>query len=214
MERFIKISSIAVPLLQANIDTDAIIPGDQLMRTETTGYGNGLFANWRFQKHANGDRTENPDFILNQAPYRQAKILLAGPNFACGSSREPAVWALRDWGFRCVIAPSFGEIFYANCFKNHMLPVILDFETVKAIARQVEAGHGDTKVTVDLEHGLVIAPDGQQFAIYINDYFRTVLLQGLDPVAAILQYDAAISRFQASDRKRRPWIYMDAKTTR
>ncbi len=214
MDRFTKISDIAAPLLQSNIDTDAIIPGDQLMRVARSGFGAGLFANWRYQRKANGDHTQNPDFILNKEPYSKAKVLLAGPNFACGSSREHAVWALRDWGFRCVIAPSFGEIFYANCFKNHMLPVILDFEIIKTIAAQVGACNGHTKVTVDLENGLVITPDGQQFVFSINDYFRDMLLQGLDPVAAILRYDAAITSFQETDRKRRPWIYAAIQSER
>ncbi len=214
MDRFTEISAIAAPLLQSNIDTDAIIPGNQLLRVARSGFGDGLFANWRFQSDTNGVRIERPGFVLNQAPYRQAKILLAGPNFACGSSREPAVWALRDWGLRCIIAPSFGEIFYANCFKNHILPVVLNYEAVKSIAAQVEACDGEAKVTVDLENCLVITPDGQQFVFSINDYFRNELLQGLDPVAAVLRYDAAISSFQETDRKRRPWIYVDTKTVK
>ena len=212
MDRFVKIKEVAAPLLQSNIDTDAIIPGNQLMRVSHSGFGGGLFANWRYRTETKGERAENPDFILNQAPYKQAKILLAGPNFACGSSRETAVWALRDWGFVCIIAPSFGDIFYANCFKNRVLPIMLDFAAVKAIAGQVEDSNGEGRVTVDLEHCLVTAPDGRQFAFSINDYFRNVLLQGLDPVSAVLQYETAISEFQEADRMRRPWVYPDAET--
>lgn len=122
MSEFAPLDSIGFPLMRANIDTDAIIPGMELLKLTETGLGAGLFANWRYLGDSQ-DRIENPEFPLNDAAYQDARILLAGPNFACGSSREPAVWALRGWGFHCVIAPGFGSIFYSNCFKNGLLPI-------------------------------------------------------------------------------------------
>ena len=198
---------IAAPLLRVNVDTDCIIPGSELLMVASTGFGAGLFATWRYAKGAGGDRAENAEFVLNREPYRRATILLAGRNFACGSSREPAVWALRDYGFRCVIAPSYGFIFYANCFKNGVLAVELDDADVATIARQVEESGGQAEVTVDLERRVVVAPDGHEYPFPIAENFRVALLEGKDSIDSTLAFEKDIAAFEARDRERRPWIY-------
>lgn len=207
MQPFSRITAIAAPLLRANIDTDVIIPGDQFISAGPEGFGAGLFANWRYRVAADGSRAEMPDFVLNQSPYRDAQILLAGPNFACGSSREAAVWALWDWGIRVVIAPSFGNIFYANCFRRGLLPIVLREEAVESIAEQVSRDPARNRVTVDLEASTVTAPLGSVHPFAIGRFYRGTLLKGLNAVAAVLEYATAIDRFQADDRVRRPWIY-------
>lgn len=207
MEKLITLQGIAAPIMRANIDTDQIIPIGQLMFLAKTGYGKGLFAEWRYKKLDGEGQISNPEFILNRAPYCNATILLAGLNFACGSSREAAVWALRDFGIRCVIAPSFGHIFYANCFKSSVLPVMLPQEQVEELARQVEAGRGGALITVDLENCRVIAPDGQQLTFSTPSIYRHALLEGLDNVEAALKFESEISVYSKADRKRRPWIY-------
>ena len=204
MEKFTKITGIAAPLMRRNIDTDAIIPGKELLKVAKSGFGEGLFGQWRY---TDGKQIENPDFVLNKPPYRDAIILLAGANFACGSSRENAVWALKDFGIRCVIAPSFGFIFYSNCFKNGLLPVILPDEQVDELARQVEQSDGKGLVTVDLESCKVIAPDGQMFQFTVKKIQREALLEGLDAIDTTLRYEHDINAFQERDRLKRPWVY-------
>ena len=207
MDKFIRLTAVAAPLLRSNIDTDAITPGDRLLRVQKTGYADALFANWRLQLSEDGQHRENPDFVLNQQPYDKAGILLAGPNFGCGSSRETAVWALRDWGIKTVIAPSFGAIFQANCFKNGLLPVVLPFEQIQTIAEQVFASDGEGKVTVDLQEGTVESPLGSSYSFSISEYQRAVLLKGLDPISAALLYREEIDVFQTRDGANRPWVY-------
>lgn len=204
MEKFTKITGIAAPLMRRNIDTDAIIPGKELIKVEKTGYGDGLFGQWRY---IDGNRKENPDFMLNRPPYRDAVILLADANFGCGSSREAAVWALTGFGIRCVIAPSFAAIFFNNCFKNSLLPVILQDSQVHELARQVEESDGRGLVTVDLEKCQVIGPEKQIYPFTVNDIYREMLLQGLDPIDATLRYESKIAAFQEKDKINRPWIY-------
>lgn len=204
MEKFTKITGIAAPLMRRNIDTDAIIPGKEDMKGAKSGYGKGLFGQWRY---LDGKRTENPDFVLNRSAYRNAVILLAGANFGCGSSRETAVWALKDFGIRCVIAPSFGSIFYSNCFKNGLLPVILPDKQVSELASQVEQGYDEGLVTVNLESCSVIAPDGQTFPYTVNKLQRELLLEGLDAIDATLKFEHDINVFQEGDKLKRPWIY-------
>jgi 3-isopropylmalate/(R)-2-methylmalate dehydratase small subunit len=204
MERFTSLTGVAAPLMRHNVDTDAIIPGRELMKVSKTGFAEGLFANWRY---SDGERKEDPGFLLNRSPYRQAVILLAGHNFACGSSREVAAWALRDFGIRCVIAPSYGHIFHANCFRNGMLPVTLPIAQVEAIAAQVEQSGGQQPVTVDLESCTVTAPDGQRFPFTLADLHRTALLEGLDAISSTLRHADRIAAYQARDRARRPWVY-------
>jgi 3-isopropylmalate/(R)-2-methylmalate dehydratase small subunit len=204
MEKFTKITGVAAPLMRRNIDTDAIIPGKELIKVEKTGYGDGLFGQWRY---IDGNRKENPDFILNKTPYRDAVILLADANFGCGSSREGAVWALTGFGIRCVIAPSFAAIFYNSSFKNGLLPVILQDIQVHELAKQVENSDGKGLVTVDLVKSQVIGPEKQIYLFIVNDIYREMLLQGLDAIDATLRYESKIAAFQKKDRINRPWIY-------
>lgn len=209
MKPFKKITAVAAPLRRVNVDTDAITPGAQLLKVSVTkeGYGQCLFYNWRHRE----DGTEEPQFVLNQEPYRNAEILLAGHNFACGSSREVAVWALRDYGFRCVVAPSFGNIFYSNTFKNGLLPVVIPEEDVEFIAGEVEASRGAGRVTVDLEENKVVSPSGRVFEFRVAEIHRQALLHGLDAISATLRFADEIVRFQAEDRQRRPWAYFGGK---
>ncbi len=214
MDKFVRLTAIAAPLLRSNIDTDAISPGDRLMRVTKHGFADALFANWRTQRLENGVFQKDPDFILNQEPYDEAGILLAGPNFGCGSSRENAVWALRDWGIKSIIAPSYGAIFIANCFKNGLLPVALPFAQIQEIADQVFESKGTGKVTVDLQQKLIEAPGGTRYQFAISDYQRQVLLEGLDPISAALLYRENIDAFQSGDAISRPWVYEFPSVTR
>ncbi len=206
MEKFTALTAVAAPLLRINVDTDAIIPSREMKKVSKTGLADGLFAGWRYQ--GPGTRDENPDFILNREPYRRAKILLSGMNFGCGSSREHAVWALHEWGFRAVIAPSFGTIFHGNCVRNGLLPVTLDTALVEKLAAQVEADPGRNLLTVDLRHCRVTAPDGACHAFSMAPADREMLLEGLDAIALTMKRDDEILAFQGRDRLRRPWIYL------
>lgn len=207
MDKFVRLTSWAAPLLRSNIDTDAISPGDRLMRVMKSGFEDALFANWRLNRLADGTYEDNPEFILNQPPYHQAEILLAGPNFGCGSSRENAVWALRDWGMKTIIAPSFGGIFLANCFKNGVLTVVLPFAQIQEIANEVLEHDGLKKVTVDLDLQFVEAPNGFRYQFEIGDYQKQILLKGLDAISAALIYRNEIDAYQERDSSNRPWIY-------
>lgn len=206
MEKFTTLTAIAAPLLRINIDTDAIIPSREMKHVSKDGLAEGLFAGWRYR--APGSREEQPDFILNRAPYRRARILLAGQNFGCGSSREHAVWALHEWGIRAIIAPSFGSIFQGNCVRNGIVPVVLEQASVEALARQVEAAPEQHPLTVNLEARSVTAPGGLAFSFQIPDADREMLLEGLDAIAVTQKRDAEILSFRERDRARRPWIYL------
>lgn len=206
MEKFTCLAAIAAPLLRINIDTDAIIPSREMKKVSKTGLADGLFAGWRYQTP--GSREENPDFILNQEPYRRAKILLAGMNFGCGSSREHAVWALHEWGIRAVIAPSFGAIFHGNCVRNGILPVVLDNAVVEMLAALVQANPAKNLLTIDLDDCTVIAPDGTTHVFTIAQADREMLLEGLDAIALTMKRDDEILAFQGRDRLRRPWVYL------
>ncbi len=201
MQKFDRLTGIAAPLLHENIDTDAIIPVRWIVNFGQN-LGEGLFGGWRYGP---GD-AENPDFILNQPPYRDARILLAGRNFGCGSSREEAVWALLGFGIRCVIAPSFGDIFFENSFKNGLLPVILEPDEVAALAREVAAAKRPA-LTVDLEQCAIVMPNGSTLFFTIPESRRTALQMGLDEVDLTLARASEIDAFQAADRVHRPWIY-------
>jgi 3-isopropylmalate/(R)-2-methylmalate dehydratase small subunit len=206
MEQLTKVTGIAVPMLQANIDTDQIIPVPEMTRSmEETHerWGAGLFAYWRYLR----DREPNPDFILNREPWKRAVILLADRNFGCGSSREPAPKALRGYGIRAVIAPSFSGIFFGNSFRNGLLPVELPIEQVREIARQMEEAQGNAKVTVDLEKEEVAAPDGQVFRFKTPAPLRRMLLTGLNEIDQTLQKIDAIKAFWGRDEGKRPWVY-------
>jgi 3-isopropylmalate/(R)-2-methylmalate dehydratase small subunit len=205
MEKFTRLTAIAAPLLRINVDTDAIIPSREMKKVSKVGLKDGMFAGWRYRDPV--ARSEDPDFVLNRPPYRDARILLTGLNFGCGSSREHAVWALHEWGIRCIIAPSFGAIFYGNCVRNGILPIVLDAARVEALAAQVERDPAQP-LTVDLVAGTITTPDGSSVGFDVPPADREMLLEGLDAIAVTLKLSAGIDAFQAADRSRRPWIYL------
>ena len=202
MESFIQHTGISVPFLRPNIDTDIIIPIIRLVTKHPSTWGQYCFESIRFTP----DGSDDSDFILNHPPYRDASILLAGPNFGCGSSREGAVTALMGMGFRCVIAPSFGEIFYNNCFNNGMLPVILEDKIVDQLAEKV-AADPTIEINVDLVNSRIECPGLEAISFEIDAQRREQLLQGLDDIQETLLHEIEIDNFQEQDRKRRPWIY-------
>lgn len=204
VEKFTLLKSVAAPLMLANVDTDVIIRIERLSKLDRGELGPWAFEALRYLP----DGSENPQFLLNQPPWRGARILLAAENFGCGSSREMAVWALWDLGVRCVIAPSFGDIFYGNCFQNGLLPLRLPAAEVEALA--AEARSGGAQITVDLEAQQVIAPSGRAIAFDIEPGRRLALLQGLDAIGVTLTHAADIAAFQARDRMQRPWLYRQA----
>lgn len=204
MEQFISVTGIAAPLMQINIDTDQIIPALYLGGTDAKGYGAHLFANWRFLP----DGSPNPDFILNRKPYAHAEVLLAGRNFGCGSSRERAPKALREFGFRAVIAPSFGGIFFNNCFRNGLLPVVLPIEQVQQLADAVERSGAAAKIAVDLRSNSVSMQDGTHFSFEVPATLRQMLLLGTDEIDQTLSHRSEIDAFRARDKARRPWAYL------
>lgn len=201
LEPFICVRGVAARLMQNNIDTDQITPGHVGMKVATSGFGEGLFFNWRY----NSDGTENSDFILNQQPFRDAKFLIAGVNFGCGSSREFAVFALRDFGFRAIIAPSFGAIFTSNCYMNGIAPIILAEEDVVALAEEISSDCAT--MTIDMKACEIHSPKGKVFTFHIPALQRERMLLGLDAISQTLKRDSEITDFQAADAKRRPWVY-------
>ena len=203
MDKFTTLTGVAAPLPIVNVDTDMIIPKDYLKTIKRTGLGAGLFAEMRF----NEDGSENPDFVLNKAAWRKAQILVAGDNFGCGSSREHAPWALEQFGFRALIAPSYGGIFYNNCWRNGIVPVELPIESVRQIADEVEAGKGAKAVTVDLESKTVTSPGGTTFSFQAPDTLRQMLLLGQDEIALTLSRGTELQAFRQRDRAERPWAY-------
>jgi 3-isopropylmalate/(R)-2-methylmalate dehydratase small subunit len=201
---FTTLTSIAAPLMQANINTDVIIRIERMVGNDYRGtLGQWCFAALRTL----ADGSENPEFVLNRAPYRAAEILVVGPNFGCGSSREAAVWSLQELGIKAIVGSGFGDIFYNNCFQNGLLPVILDAAVVQGLADEVEQSQGMGRVTVDLEQCVVAGPSGQRHSFIVEPLRRASLLEGLDEIDATLRRDADIRAFQNSDRARRPWIY-------
>lgn len=206
MEKLIEITAIAAPLMRTNVDTDAIIPSREIQRVSRQGLSDGLFAGWRYTDP--GGRVENADFILNREPYRHAQILLSGINFGCGSSREHAVWALAEWGIRCIIAPGFGTIFHGNCVRNGILPVVLDNEIVESLAAQAEVNPERNRITVNLKDCTVKTAAGEAWPFDIAPADREMLMEGLDAIAVTMQRDDEILAFQVRDRLRRPWIYL------
>ena len=193
MEPFVKLEGVVAPLDAVNVDTDMIIPAVYLKSIERTGFGKNLFDRYRY----NEDGSENPDFMLNQDAYRNAKILVSGPNFGCGSSREHAPWALDDYGIRCVIAPSFADIFFNNCFKNGLLPLILPEEDVRRIIDRSKDNPG-FQLTVDLEAQQVRDAEEEIVVDFeVEEFRRYCLLNGLDDIGLTLQHEDAISAFEA-----------------
>jgi len=200
MEKFTKLTGVAAPLPIVNIDTDMIIPKDYLKTIKRTGLGSGLFAEMRF----NEDGSENPDFVLNKPAYRNAQILVAGDNFGCGSSREHAPWALLDFGIRCVIATSFADIFYNNCFKNGILPIVVRPDELDKLMDDAARGSNAT-LTVDLESQEIHGPDGGTIKFEIDAFKKHCLLNGLDDIGLTLEKGAAISSFEQKNAETRPW---------
>lgn len=203
MEALQQVTGVAAPLLRINVDTDQIIPTIFLGGTDAKGYGAHLFHWWRFGP----DGRPNPAFILNQPPYDRAQILLADRNFGCGSSRERAPKALREFGFRAILAPSFGGIFYNNCWRNGMVPVELPIESIRRIADEVEAAAGRVVVTVDLVALSVCTGGGLRFGFNAPGTLRDMLMHGVDEIALTLGRQAQIEAFRRTDRDTRPWAY-------
>ena len=202
MQAFTTLTGIAAPMPTANVDTDKIIPARFLKTIARTGLGKSLFANMRY----NPDGSENPDFVLNQEPYRKAEILIAFENFGCGSSREHAPWALLDFGIRCVIAPDFADIFHNNCFKNGVLPVRLPREICEQLMEDARMG-GNARLTVDLEREVVVRPSGEEIPFKIDPFRRHLLLHGLDDIGQTMQHAPAIDGYEAKQRAAQPWLY-------
>lgn len=200
MTPFTTLTSIAAPLLRDNIDTDTIIPSREMKGTGKTGLADGLFAPWRYLSA--DTREPDPAFVLNQPKYADARILLGGSNFGCGSSREHAVWALAEYGIRAVIAPSFAPIFAGNCTRNGILTVVLDAESVAHIAAD------GRPVTIDLREQRVSLDEDHRWSFEIGAEAKAMLLEGLDIIELTLKHEPQIAAFQAADRKARPWIYL------
>lgn len=204
MEQFERMQGVAAPLMQANIDTDQIIPARFMPRVLVpAGLKEGLFAEWRLTPEG----TERPEFILNREPYRHAQILLAGPNFGCGSSREQAPKALRQWGFRVVVASGFGEIFYGNCFRNGILPVVLPPEVVQSLADRSMADGADALLEVDLGHEVLTDPAGTRHPFATPVRLRRMLLAGMDEIDLTMTLHDQIASYRKLDRQARAWSY-------
>lgn len=205
MEKFTKLTAIAAPLPIINVDTDMIIPKQFLKTIKRTGLGINLFDEMRYTKEGK----EIPDFVLNREPYRQAKILVSGENFGCGSSREHAPWSLLDFGIRSVIAPSFADIFYNNCFKNGILPIVLLPEQVDVL---MKAAEDKKKIVVDLDDQEVsIEGSDEKFNFDLDPFRKKCLEEGLDDIALTLEKEDKISAFEKQNRKQAPWLYADEK---
>ena len=200
MEKFTRLSGVAAPLPMVNVDTDMVIPKNYLKGTERTGLGKHLFAEMRF----NEDGSERPDFVLNRPAWRRAEILIAFENFGCGSSREHAPWALRDFGIRCVIAPSFADIFFNNCFKNGILPLALPKAVCAQLIADAERGANAT-LTIDLETQELTRPDGERIAFEVEPSRRSRLLAGLDEIGATVAKADRIDAFEVRIRQSQPW---------
>ncbi len=201
MDKFTTLTGIAAPMPLVNIDTDMIIPKQFLKTIQRTGLGKNLFDEMRYDRQGN----EVPDFVLNQPQYRNAEIIVAGENFGCGSSREHAPWALLDFGIRCIIAPSFADIFYNNCFKNGILPVVLPAEAVAYLMDDAANG-ANARITVDLEAQTVTASDGSSFAFDIDPFKKHCLMNGLDDIGLSLEKVSAIDDYEARQKTQFPWL--------
>ena len=201
MEKFTTLSGVAAPMPLVNIDTDMIIPKQFLKTIKRSGLGKNLFDEMRYDDQGN----EIPDFVLNQPAYRDAQILIAGDNFGCGSSREHAPWALADFGIRAVISTSFADIFYGNCFKNGMLPIVLPQDQVDVLMEDARKGQ-NARIAIDLEAQTVTSADGQVFTFEIDPFKKHCLLNGLDDIGLTLEKVSAIDSFEAQAAQARPWV--------
>ncbi len=211
MDKFQSREGLVVPLDRANVDTDAIIPKQFLKAIGRTGFGPNLFDAWRYLDHGepgmdNSKRPLNPDFVLNQPRYRGAQVLIARENFGCGSSREHAPWALQDYGFTTIIAPSFADIFFNNCFKNGLLAIVLDAKIVDQLIREASANPG-YRLAIDLEHQTITTPGRQEIRFDIDPFRKHCLLNGLDEIVLSLQHAEKIRAFEAKHRAAQPWLF-------
>ncbi|MEM9099776.1 MAG: 3-isopropylmalate dehydratase small subunit [Pseudomonadota bacterium] len=201
MEKFTTLTGVAAPMPLINIDTDMIIPKRFLKTIKRSGLGVNLFDEQRYLD----DGSENPEFVLNQPAYREAKVLVAGDNFGCGSSREHAPWAIADFGIRCVISTSFADIFFNNCFKNGILPIVLPQEEVDKLMDDAEKG-ANAVVTVDLEKQKITGPDGGEIIFDVDPFRKHCLMNGLDDIGLSMQKEAEISSFEDKHRTTQPWL--------
>ena len=201
MDKFTTLEGVAAPLKIINVDTDMIIPKQYLKTIKRTGLGKGLFSEQRYKD----DCSENPDFVLNKPSYRKAKILVAGDNFGCGSSREHAPWALGDFGIRCIISTSFGDIFYNNCFKNGILPIRVSHEELDKLFDDADRGSNAT-LTIDLENQEIRGPDGGAIKFEIDPFRKHCMLNGLDDIGLTMQKSKSIDVFEAKEKAERPWL--------
>jgi len=211
MKAFTKITAIVAPLDRSNVDTDAIIPKQFLKSIKRSGFGPNAFDEWRYLDHGepgmdNSKRPLNPDFSLNQPRYQGAQILLTRKNFGCGSSREHAPWALDDYGFRAVIAPSFADIFFNNCYKNGLLPIVLTEEQVDQLFKEVEANEG-YQLSIDLAEQTLTTLSGETFKFDITEHRKHCLLNGLDEIGLTLQHADEIRDFEEKHRQSQPWLF-------
>lgn len=211
MHPFTKLQGLVAPLDRANVDTDAIIPKQFLKSIKRSGFGPNAFDEWRYLDHGepgmdNSKRPLNPDFVLNQPRYQGASILLTRENFGCGSSREHAPWALEDYGFRVVIASSFADIFFNNCFKNGMLPIVLSAQDVDSLFNEVEAIEG-YKLNVDLAAQTVTTPSGKSYTFEVDAVRKHNLLNGLDDIGLTMQQQDKIKAFEAKHKQVQPWLF-------
>jgi 3-isopropylmalate/(R)-2-methylmalate dehydratase small subunit len=201
-----RITGVAAPLLLDNINTDAIIPSREMRSTGKTGFADGLFAGWRYQE--TGGRVPRPEFILNQPAYSEAEILLGGKNFGSGSSREHAVWALKEYGIAGIIAVSFAPIFFDNCIRNGIVPVVLSRAALETIAAIVEIDPQNRPLTISLSDKTVSSSTGECWSFELGEEALTMLVEGLDVIALTMKMRATIAAFHETDRRERPWIYL------
>ena len=211
MQAFTQLNGLVVPLDRANVDTDAIIPKQFLKSIKRSGFGPNAFDEWRYLDHGepgmdNSKRKINPDFVLNQARYQGGSVLLARENFGCGSSREHAPWALEDYGFRAIIAPSFADIFFNNCFKNGMLPIVLSADDVDALFKETEASEG-YKLNIDLSTQTITTPSGSSYKFDVDAFRKHCLLNGLDDIGLTMQHQDAIKAFETKHQAAQPWLF-------
>ena len=214
MQPFTTLDGLVAPLDRNNVDTDAIIPKQFLKSIKRTGFGPNLFDEWRYLDHGEpgqdcSNRPINPDFVLNQDRYRGAQVLLTRRNFGCGSSREHAPWALEDYGFRAIIAPSYADIFYNNCFKNGLLPIVLSEDEVERLFRQVAAEPG-YRLRIDLPAQTLTTPGGETLGFEIDEFRKHCLVNGLDEIGLTLQQAEDIRSYEARRREQAPWLFNNA----
>ena len=211
MKPFITHTGIVAPLDRANVDTDAIIPKQFLKSIKKTGFGPHLFDEWRYLDHGEPgmdltQRKKNPEFVLNQTPYEKASILIARENFGCGSSREHAPWAIEDYGFRAILAPSFADIFYSNCFKNGLLPIVLSNETIDFLFKSIYANKGYV-LTIDLENQFVVMPSNEKISFQVDAFRKHCLMHGLDDIGLTMQHSESIKEFEQDYYQKNSWLF-------